>query len=120
MAANLKNVRLNAKQGDCNTPIALKPVEIEYVINLLPARANQAKRFVKHVGGNPYRTTASCNVAVAGVNLSDIAVKYNHYLARVGLELRCKLPPKLIKNRFSETTMQHLWSLYVVCGGGEK
>jgi len=102
---------------DSNSAVALNEEQIDQLLHYLPPRANQAKRFVRLVGTKPDSRTVSCNIATAGVNLSDIARKYNPYLHDGGYELRCKLPQPLIKNRFGETTMQHLWGVYPVAKG---
>ena len=96
----------------------LSQEQIDELLDVLPARAFQAKRFVKFVAEKPNSKTADCNIAVAGVNLSDIARKYNPYIRPKGFELMCKLPEKLIKNRFGEDTMQHFWRLAEVSQGG--
>ena len=106
-----------SNKKNLNNAVALSPEQIDQLLGCLPARANQAKRFVRLVGENPESITVKCNIATAGVNLSDIARKYNPYLRDGGYELRCRLPDRLIKNRFGESTMQHLWGLYEV--GGE-
>ena len=90
---------------------ALSQEQIDKLLDALPVRAFQARRFVQFLGKNPNSKTADCNVAVAGVNLSDIAKKYNLYIRSKGYELKCRLPQRLIKNRFGEETMQHLWCL---------
>jgi len=113
-----KSVLLAGKNKiDINSAVALNEEQIDELLRCLPQRANQAKRFVRLVGTKPYSRTVSCNIATAGVNLSDIARKYNPYLHDGGYELRCRLPEPLIKNRFGETTMQHLWGLYPVAKG---
>lgn len=114
--AGLNGASKNVQQKNMNKtkPTELEPLAQELIDNLiesLPHTAFQAMRFVRFVGENPNSKTADCNSAVAGVNLSDIARKYNPYLRRKGYELRCKLPERLIKNRFGEETMQHLWRL---------
>jgi len=110
-----KTVQSNSKNfTDNNQPVLLQQQQIDELLYHLPKNANQAKRFTVHVGSNPDSPTAKCNVAAAAVNLSDIAIKYNPYLRKAGYELRCRLPERLILNRFKEPTMQHCWSLYSV------
>ncbi len=105
--------KLNAKQN--NLSLKLDQYKIDELIECLPPRANQARRLVKLVAENPNSITGSCN-RVAGVNISDIALKYNRYMQPKGYELKCKLPSPLIKNKYGEDTMQHLWALYPVSG----
>jgi len=108
-----KTVQLiNVNTGKVNSIEPLPQDKIDGLLEALPIRAFQARRFVQFVGENPTSKTVDCNVAVAGVNLSDIAKKYNSYIRSSGYELRCKLPQRLIKNRFGEDTMQHLWILH--------
>lgn len=101
---------------DSSKACVLDQGQIDELLNCLPERANQARRFVRYVGGTPDALTSECNIAVLSVNLSDLAVKYNPYLSILGYELRCRLPEKLIKNRLNEPTMQHLWGLYELGG----
>lgn len=91
--------------------------QIDQLLECLPERANQARRFVVHLAQNPGSKTSVCNVEVLAVNLSDLAAKYNPYLRSAGYELRCRLPEKRIENRLGEPTMQYLWSLKKL--GGE-
>jgi len=110
--ANTPKSKFVPKQNKINTT-QLKPLpqeQIDELINCLPHKANQARRLVKLVAENPNSITRSCN-SVAGVNISDIALKYNRYIQPKGYELRCKLPYPLIKNKYGEDSMQHLWSL---------
>jgi hypothetical protein len=112
-----KNIQLgglNTKKP--NRPTHLSQDQIDELLNHLPKRANQARRFVQHLGENPDALTNECNVAVLSVNLSDLAVKYNPYLADAGYELRCRLPERQVKNRLGEPTMIHLWGLYKLGG----
>ena len=113
---NVHQDKLNNLKATEHLPLTQE--QIDELLDSLPARAFQAKRFVKYVAEKPNSKTADCNVAVAGVNLSDIARKYNPYIRPKGFELMCKLPEKLIKNRFGEDTMQHFWRLAEVSQGG--
>ncbi len=98
-------------------PVKLTQQQIDDLLKHLPANANQARRFVTYVAKNPNSKTALCNVATLGVNLSDIARKYNPYLLNGRYVLRCHLPERLILNKLREPTMQHLWGLFAVSGG---
>jgi hypothetical protein len=103
-------------KNQVSTAVRLDKDQIDELLELLPKRANQARRFIKHLGFNPDATTNECNVAVLSVNLSDLAVKYNPYLASAGYKLRCRLPQRLIRNRLGEQTMIHYWGLYKLGG----
>ncbi len=85
--------------------------QIDELLALLPHRANQARRFVQFLGANPFATTDKCNKHVLSVNLSDLAVKYNPKLTAAGVQIRCQLPNRVIKNRLGEPTMIHEWFL---------
>ena len=85
--------------------------KIDELIDLLPSRANQAKRFIQLLGEKPYSTTDLCNKVVLSVNLSDLAAKYNPYLKSSKYQIRCRLPNRIIKNRLGEPTMLHEWFL---------
>jgi len=94
-------IKFGGLKTKCNLACKLSQEQIDVLHAALPPRANQAKRMVDQVAKHPYSTTAQCNVAVLAVNLSDIAIKYNPYLRKVGYELKCQLPERLIKNRFN-------------------
>ena len=108
--SGLNNSKLNQAQP-------LSQEQIDELISLLPAKANQAKRFVQLLGEQPYATTDLCNKVVLSVNLSDLAAKYNPYLKSDGYQIRCRLPERLIKNRLGEPTMIHEWFLKEVSHG---
>ncbi len=107
---------LNSNKLDDKSHEPISQEIIDELVGCLPPRANQARRLVKLVAENPNSITSSCN-RVAGVNISDIALKYNRYIQPKGYELKCKLPYPLIKNQFGEETMQHLWRLAEVPQG---
>jgi len=110
--ASLQMKARNETSGNHATDSSyLTQYQIDKLLDNLPIRANQAKRFVSHLARNPKSKTADCNIAVGAVNLSDIATKYNPYLESSGFKLECELPYPLIKNLWNEETMQHLWSL---------
>jgi len=104
----------NVPKQNKNNTTQLKPLSqecIDELLNSLPPRANQARRFIRFVAENQEATTGQCNVAALAVNLSDLALKYNGYIRPLGYELKCRVPYPLIKNKVSEPTMQHLWYL---------
>ncbi len=111
---------LSPRNDDTNTTINsavwLDADQIKKVLKTLPYTAKQARRFVAYVAANPHAPTASCNVAAAAVNLSDVAIKYNPYLLRAGYKLKCRRPGKPIKNRFGEESGQVHWALYQISG----
>ena len=109
VSTSVHQVKLNKHKITKVEPLSQE--QIDELLDVLPVRAFQARRFVQFLGENPNSKTADCNLAVAGVNLSDISRKYNPYLKDAGYQLKCELPHSLIKNRFGEDTMQHLWML---------
>jgi len=115
---SIQNVMLGGlDETNFKQSLKLPQEQIDELISLLPAKANQAKRFVQLLGEQPYATTDLCNKVVLSVNLSDLAVKYNPYLKSVGYQIRCRLPERLIKNRLGEPTMIHEWFLKEVSHG---
>ena len=96
---------------DTSKASAITPEQIDGLLDLLPPRAYQARRFIQLLGLKPYSLTNVCNKIVLSVNLSDLAIKYNPYLKQAGYQISCRLPNRQIKNRHGEPTMLHEWFL---------
>ena len=101
----------SADKKKFNQGTKLPQEQIDELLNLLPPKANQARRFIQLIGSKPYSLTNVCNKVVLSVNLSDLAVKYNPYLKTAGYKIKCRLPNRQIKNRHGESTMLHEWFL---------
>jgi len=97
-------------------PVKLDKKAGDILYNALPSRANQAKRLVKYLPFNPDSPTNRLNKG-SGVNLSDIAKKYNKYLKPHGYFVDCRKPSIPIKNSYGEDSGQYLWGIYSLKGG---
>lgn len=117
--SNLSNglEKLNL-DSNCTQPVELTDLQIATILEALPPKANQRRRFVEYLARNPLSKTKDCCRAIACVNLSHIRRVTADELAKFGLEAKCIHPSEPIKNGFGESTGQVLWALYEL--GGDK
>ena len=80
----------------------------------LPDTANQQRRLVSHLLSHQQAVTLDINQACAIGNISDVAIKANKHLHRVGLYIGCVTPPRPILNRFNEDSRMCLWFVMVL------
>ena len=115
-AANSNVTSNGTDKPDITTslPVTLEELEIQKLLTHLLPTSKQAIRFVEIVGAKPDSPTNKCNRGAGGVNLSDLAIKYNPRLIQGGYYLDCRKPEKPIKNNFGEDSGQQLWGLYRV------
>ncbi|EIJ34699.1 hypothetical protein [Thiothrix nivea] len=101
----------NAPANDSKVPLTLTPEQTAKLVNLLPPRANTARRMVKLLAEHPDSITGDIN-RVSSVNLGHIKRVYNPILSQAGYMLDWRYPPTPINNAYGEPSGQVLWGIY--------
>lgn len=106
----------NVQANDTPLPVKLPPEITQKLLNQLSERANQARRLVINLSENPDSPTGHLN-RDSGVNLSNVAIKYNPLIRPCGYYMACRIPPSPIINGHGEKSGQRLWGIYRINGG---
>lgn len=73
----------------------------------------QAYRILDHVGRSDGIPTGKLSARTSTGNISMVVITLiNPKLESYGLVIRCERPLNPIRNKFRQTTQQHVWKLY--------
>lgn len=90
----------------------LEPLELQSALETIPQKTGQAPRLIRYLSNNPKSPTVFVNTDTAIGNISDIAMKVNPALYKLGIMVACERPDTPILNRFGEPSAMFLWSIY--------
>lgn len=76
--------------------------------------SKQQRRLIRYLLSHQKAVTVDVNRACAIGNISDVALKANKQLYRVGLFIGCETPPEPIPNRFDDASQMYLWYIVVL------
>ena len=108
---NSASLESNATTGYMAVAI-LGADELTPLMDSIPDSRPASKRLVEFLSTNPHAPTAAVNNAIAVSNISQEANAANRKLYFLGLMVGCMRPPVPFKNRFTQDSAPHLWSIY--------
>ena len=86
--------------------------ELTPLMDSLSGSRPTSKKLVKFLSANPHAPTAAVLNVIGGRNISQEANAANRKLYFLGLMVGCMRPPVPFKNRFTQDSAPHLWSIY--------